>query len=190
MVSFMFFHQMARWRLLEVFLCKATSCQNFFYENSNLKVTELVARCSVLSTSSSSFSPRSIITSMFATIMSFTWSISDCTLWGKINFISDPTAWFSLTLLSYQGPPLRQNQSLSCWISWFRCKEYRFAVVKLLPRNNRAELGIHGKGNCRVHSLPKLPEELLQHTSQEPEGLATVVSRVWIGQKQLLETNF
>ena len=29
MVSFMFFHQMARWRLLEVFLCKATSCQIF-----------------------------------------------------------------------------------------------------------------------------------------------------------------
>ena len=58
----------------------------FLRESSNLKVTELVARCSVLSTSSSSFSPRSIITSMLATMMSFTWSISDWTLWGKNIF--------------------------------------------------------------------------------------------------------
>ena len=44
---------------------------------------ELVARCSVLSTRSSSFSPRSMMTSMFATIISFTWSISACTLKSK-----------------------------------------------------------------------------------------------------------
>ena len=47
---------------------------------------ELVARCSVLSTRSSSFSPRSMMTSMFATIISFTWSISACTLKNKHNW--------------------------------------------------------------------------------------------------------
>ena len=56
-------------------------------EIQNLKVTELVARCSVLSTSSSSFSPRSMITSILATMMSFTWSISDWTLQCKTMFL-------------------------------------------------------------------------------------------------------
>ena len=59
----------------------------------------------------------------------------------------------------------------------------------MLPRNNRAELGVHGKGNCRVNPFPKLPEELVQHASQEPKGLSTVVTRVWMGQNQLFHKN-
>ena len=67
--------------------CAKKSVRNFFSNDfQNLKVTEFVARCSVLSTSSSSFSPRSMITSMLATMMSFTWSISDWTLSGKKIF--------------------------------------------------------------------------------------------------------
>ena len=64
--------------------CAKKSVKNFFSNDfQNLKVTEFVARCSVLSTSSSSFSPRSMITSMLATMMSFTLSISDWTLQFK-----------------------------------------------------------------------------------------------------------
>merc|ERR1719209_1866842 len=56
MVSFIFFHHIARCRFLLVVL----------------NVTELAERFSVLSTRRSSFSPLSMITSILATMMSFT----------------------------------------------------------------------------------------------------------------------